>query len=84
MQNVGLLKLTARNNIRQAIEEGIPDVKWAYDRMQTLLNEQRKLSASINTKQDTPPKISIDTALSYRKNLDMVLVSGSRQKRRSL
>ncbi len=59
-------------NIRQSIEDGMPDTEWGYTRMQELMEEKRTLEEATVVRSQ-PPQIDVETALSYRKQIERLL-----------
>ena len=70
-------------NIRQSIEDGLADVRWTNERLNSLFAEREQLSGSV-PKPLSPPQINIATALQYRRNAEKVLESAEMKDRKRL
>ena len=64
------------NNIRKAVEEGLPDANWACARMRELMSERDSLSQQITVSGEAP-QIDVSEALSYRSRVDKIMSGGS-------
>ena len=70
-------------NIRRAIEEGLPDTKWAYERMAELLTEREKLEATPLVS-SRPPQLDSQTIMAYRRQTEKVLAAGTPAERKQI
>jgi hypothetical protein len=68
-------------NIRQRIEDGYNDVQWANARLAELNKEKADLQKRLIPK-SKPIQIEVDTAMKYRKDLDLTLSTASPEERK--
>ncbi|HUV04727.1 MAG TPA: hypothetical protein VMX94_06430 [Armatimonadota bacterium] len=70
-------------SIRRSIEDGVPDTRWAYQRMSELLAEQERLQGQSRVVGEAP-QIDAETALTYRRETEKVLSSGDNSERKQI
>lgn len=71
------------DNIRKAVEDGLPDIAWANKRMKQLLDEREILSAHKIVK-DNPPKLDTRTVMAYRENVERLLSVGTETEKKQI
>ncbi len=70
-------------HIGRAIEDGLDDAAWANTPLQALSAERRRLTALV-TSVAKPPQISIEEAMSCRRDVEKLLAHGSLAERKQL
>jgi DNA invertase Pin-like site-specific DNA recombinase len=62
-------------NIRQAVEDGLGDGKWANARLVELVREREEIGAGAAAT-SAPPQIDVDTVMKYRRQTEKVFHQG--------
>jgi len=68
-------------NMHQAIENGLPDVRWANARLRELLAEKQQLESRAL---EQPPQIEVTAAMAYRRNAERLFQHGEPAERQRL
>ena len=70
-------------NIRQAVEDGLGDGKWANARLAELVREREEISAGAAAT-GAPPQIDVDTVMKYHRQTEKVFQQGDPGERKRL
>jgi hypothetical protein len=70
-------------NIRQAVEEGLNDSKWANARLAELVRERDELGAA-SAVTGGPPQLDMATVMEYRRKTEKVFLQGEPADRKRL
>ena len=70
-------------NIRKAIEDGLADASWANSRLRELSADRQRLTRAV-TPVGKPPQITVDEAMTYRRDVERLFQHGTMAERKQL
>jgi hypothetical protein len=70
-------------NVRKAIEDGLADTSWANARLRELSAERQRLSVPV-TPAAKPPRLTVDEAMTYRRDVERLFTVGTLTERKQL